>query len=84
MIQKSKLTRVAAWLYKTDPTNAARFDIYEVLSCYNLHPKTKINAILTPDLLETIESINAEINDAENRQKDKLRKEQIKKLNRRK
>lgn len=84
MILRSKLSRAASWLYHNDPTNPARFDIYDILSCYGLHPRTKINAILTPDLIETIEDITKTINDAENKRLDDLRKLQIRKNNRRK
>tara|TARA_Y100001973_G_scaffold23676_1_gene35386 strand:- start:4156 stop:4410 length:255 start_codon:yes stop_codon:yes gene_type:complete len=74
MILRSKLSRAASWLFHNDPQNKARFEIYDILSCYGLHPRTKVNAILTPELEKTIDKITETIKAEETKEKERQRK----------
>ena len=73
MILRGKLSRAASWLFHNDPTNKARFEIYEILSSYGLHPKSKINAILTPELEKVINDITETIETKERQEKERQR-----------
>ena len=83
MILRGKLSRAASWLYHNEPNNKARFDIYEILSCYGLHPRSKVNAILTPELEKTINKIT-EIIEAEKTKENERQTKAILRRHRRK
>lgn len=69
---KKELSFVASWLYRNDPKNKARFEIYQAID--HKHPADEIKHQFSKETAEVIESINSKIKQAETARIKELKK----------
>ena len=66
------LTKIASWLYRNDPDNQARFEIY--LATEGKHPKDEILTVFSDETTKAIQVVSKKLEDAENKRILELKK----------
>ena len=74
---KKQLSIIASWLYRNDPKNKARFEIYQAID--HRHPADEIKHHFSKETAQVIQSTAKKI-----KQADAERNKQLKRLKKRK
>ena len=74
---KKQLSVIASWLYRNDPKNKARFEIYQAID--HRHPADEIKHHFSKETAQVIQSTAKKI-----KQADAERNKQLKRLKKRK
>lgn len=69
---KKDLSIIASWLYRNDPKNKARFEIYQAID--HKHPAEEIKHQFSKETAQTIQNINSKIKQAETARIKQLKK----------
>ena len=69
---KKQLSLVASWLYRNDPKNKARFEIYQAID--HKHPADEIKHQFSKETTQVIQSTTKKIKQAETARIKKLKK----------
>jgi hypothetical protein len=59
---RGTLAKIASYLYRTEPQNKARFEIYNVIDS-NIHPRSEINHVFSDDTRKVIERVKQKVID---------------------
>jgi len=69
---KKQLSLVASWLYRNDPKNKARFEIYQAID--HKHPADEIKHQFSKETAQVIQSTTKKIKQAETARIKQLKK----------